>query len=133
HRLIGAAAGGLRVVVVAGVAGHPVVGAGGGGAGGVGGFVVAAAVDGERALGGDQAAFRALAFVVGVELPGERAGGVFAEQAGERGLVLEGVADGSGGGLLGGSVPTRRSSDLHRLIGAAAGGLRVVVVAGVAG
>src|SRR5438132_1091522 len=109
YRLVGAAAGDFLVVVVAGVAGHPVVGAGGRGARAVGRFVGARAVDRDRAVGGDQAAFGALAFVVRVELPGDRAAGVFAEQAGERGLVLEGVADGARGGLLGGFDRDRKS------------------------
>src|SRR5438309_7688523 len=52
---------------------------------------------------------RALAFFVFVELPGDRAAGGRAEQAGDRGLVLEHAADEArGGGLRGFDRRTRR-------------------------
>src|SRR5437016_5658396 len=88
HRLVGAARDGFFVVGVAGVGGHPVVGVGGGGAGAVGGFVLAVGglVDGDVA--GEQAAFGCRAALVVIELEGDRAADVFAEGAGQGGLVL---------------------------------------------
>src|SRR5437016_2817142 len=78
------------VVVVAGVGGDPVVGAV---------LVVRLALARCVALFPYTPLFRsfgrrrALAFFVFVELPGDRAAGGRAEQAGDRGLVLEHAAD----------------------------------------
>src|SRR5439155_299755 len=132
-RLIGAAALGFLVVGVAGVGGHPVVGAGLRRAGALGGSVLAHAGDRDGAVGGHQAAFGGLAALVGVEPPADRARGVRAEEATELGLVLEVLTVRARGRVLGRrSCPPRRSSDL-RLIGAAALGFLVVGVAGVGG
>src|SRR5207302_1622081 len=57
HRLIGAAGDGFFVVGVAGVGGHPVVGAGRRGAGAVEGFIAAVGGHRDGAVGGDEAAF----------------------------------------------------------------------------
>src|SRR5205807_1969551 len=88
-RLVFAAGGGGGVVGVAGVGGDPVVGAGfGAGAGGR--RVVAVDVHRRRAVGGQHVAFGGLAFLVVVELPADMPARFGAEQAGDRGLVLEG-------------------------------------------
>src|SRR2546425_433346 len=113
--------------------GHPVLGAGLGRRGAVRGCVVAVAVDRDGAVGGDQAAFGGAGGLVVEELEGDRAAGVRAEQAAELGVVLEGVTDGAGGGVLGGFDLRRRRADFDRLIRAAADGFFVVGFAGVGG
>src|SRR5439155_643105 len=85
--------------LVVGVAG---VGARRRGAGAVGGFIAAVGRHRHGAVAGDQAAFGRRAALVVIELEGDRAAHVFAEGAGQRGLVLEGVTDGARGGVLGG-------------------------------
>src|SRR5207244_3498112 len=132
-RLIRAAADGFFVVGFAGVGGDPVVGAGLRRRGAVRGCVFAVAVDRDGAVGGDQAAFGGVAALVVEELEGDRAAGVRAEQAAELGVVLEGVTDGAGGGVLGGFDRRVRRADFVRLIRAAADGFFVVGVAGVGG
>src|SRR5437588_191531 len=92
HRHVGAARDGFFVVGVAGVGGHPVVGVGGGGAGAVGDFVVALGVHVVGVGAGDQAAFGCRAALVVIELEGDRAADVFAEGAGQGGLVQIGRA-----------------------------------------
>src|SRR5437016_4137953 len=133
HRLVGAARDGFFVVGVAGVGGHPVVGVGGGGAGAVGGFVFA--VGGHRSEEGGvgQAGCGCRAALVVIELEGDRAADVFAEGAGQGGLVLEGRADDARGRVLGGFDRGRGLADRHRLVGAARDGFFVVGVAGVGG
>src|SRR5262249_62032288 len=76
----------VLVVGVGGVGRDPVVGAGRGGGGAAGGFI--AAVGGHRhgAVAGDRGA---LAFLVVVERPADRAARLCAEQAGQRGLLLD--------------------------------------------
>src|SRR5205823_1022929 len=133
HGLIGAARDGFFVVGVAGVGGHPVVGARRRGAGAVGGFIAAVGRHRHGAVAGDQAAFGRRAALVVIELEGDRAAHVFAEGAGQRGLVLEGVTDGARGGVLGGFDRGRGLADAHGLIGAARDGFFVVGVAGVGG
>src|SRR2546425_12701326 len=56
-----------------------------------------------------------------------------AEQAGDRGLVLEGGADRAGGRVLGGAQAGGGLADRDRLVFAAGGGGGVVGVAGVGG
>src|SRR5207302_1324644 len=133
HRLVGAARDGFFVVGVAGVGGHPVVGVGGGGAGAVGGFVFAVGGHVDGAVAGDQAAFGCRAALVVIELEGDRAADVFAEGAGQGGLVQIGRASCRGGGDLGGFDRGRGLDDRHRLVGAARDGFFVVGVAGVGG
>src|SRR5205807_2142131 len=118
------------VVVVAGVGGDPVVGADRAERRALGRFVGRVAVGHRDRVFGRR---RALAFFVFVELPGDRAAGGRAEQAGDRGLVLDHAADEP-------RFPTRRSSDLrtrrghfHGLRFAAGFRRAVVVVAGVGG
>src|SRR5439155_1344805 len=94
----------------------PVVGPGLRRRGAVRGFVFAVAVDRDGAVGGDQAAFGGVAGFVVVELGGERAGGVRAEQPGVLGLVLEGVADRPRGGRLDGFDRRARGPDFYFLI-----------------
>src|SRR5262249_14601814 len=118
------------VGVVAGVGVAAVVGAGGGALSLLGALPVSVGAHAHGAVAGQRFAF---ALGVVVELPAEGAAGVFAEQAGERGLVLEGLPDGAGGGVLGGRHGRPGLADFHRLIAAAAGGGGVVVVAGVGG
>src|SRR5207245_793975 len=79
--------------------------------------------------GGDEAAFGRRAALVVVELPADLPAGVGAEQAGDLGLVLEGLTDRARGGVLAGFDRRRRRGDLNRLIGAAGGGFLVVLVA----
>jgi len=129
-RLLGAARGRFGVVGVAGVAGDPVVGGGLGRARAGRRRVVAVLGDRHRAVGGDRAAF---ALGVVIELPGDLAPGVGAEQAAQRGLVLEDVADGAVVGQLGRLDFGRGGADRDRLLGAARGRFGVVGVAGVAG
>src|SRR5256884_641882 len=62
-----------------------------------------------------------------------RSAGVRAEQAAELGVVLEGVADGAGGGVLDGFDRRGRRADFDRLIRAAADGFFVVGFAGEGG
>src|SRR5205823_1864694 len=127
---VGAARDGAFVVVVAGVAGHPVVGAGDRGAGAVGGFVVAVCAHVDGAVGGAQGAIA----LTGVKrLEGAAGDGVGAEQARQGGLVLERVPDGAGGGPLPGRDPLPLHDALPIFVGAARDGAFVVVVAGVAG
>src|SRR5205085_2238456 len=102
ERRVGTERGGCCVVCVDGVGGHPVVGVGGSGAGAVGGFVFAVGGHVDGAIGGDQAAFGCRAALVVIELEGDRAADVFAEGAGQGGLVLEGRADDARGGVLSG-------------------------------
>src|SRR2546428_443579 len=90
------------LVGVAGVGGHPVVGAGLGRRGAVRGCVFAVAVDRDGAVGGDQAAFGGVAALVVEELEGDRAAGSEAEQAALQALVLDGFTVVPGGGVLGG-------------------------------
>src|SRR5207247_10815368 len=132
-RLIRAAADGFFVVGFAGVGGDPVVGAGVRRRGAVRGCVFAVAVDRDGAVGGDQAAFGGVAGFVVEELEGVRAAGVRGEQATELGGVLEGLADGAGGGVLDGFDRRGRRADFDRLIRAAADGLFVFGFAGVGG
>src|SRR5439155_1693498 len=133
RRVIGAPGDGFFVVGVAGVGGHPVVGAGRRGAGAVGGFI--AAVGGHREGGGAgwRAGVGGRAALVVVELEGDRAAHVLAEGAAQRGLVLEGGADGARGGALRGFDAGGGLPDGRRLIGAAGDGFFVVGVAGVGG
>src|SRR2546429_159799 len=77
--LIGAARDGCFVVGVAGVGGHPVVGARRRRAGAVEAFILAVGTHGHGAVAGDRGAFAA---VVVIELEGDRAAHVFAEGAG---------------------------------------------------
>src|SRR5437868_3850494 len=114
--------------------------------------VVVAGVGGDPVVGADRAERRALGRFVGlvavghrdrvfhsfptrrssdlVELPGDRAAGGRAEQAGDRGLVLEHAADEArGGGLRGFDRRTRRGH-FHGLRFAAGFRRAVVVVAG---
>src|SRR5262249_35772177 len=119
HRLIATAAGGGCVVVVAGVGGDPVVGAGGGDRGALVRLFPAGRSSDLGSVAGQRFAF---ALGVVVELPAEGAAGVFAEQAGERGLVLEGLPDGAGGGVLGGRDGRPGLAGFHRLVAKAAGG-----------
>src|SRR5437588_580201 len=109
--LVAAARDGFFVVGVAGVGGHPVVGVGGGGAGAVGGFVfvVGGHVDGAVPSFPTRRSSD-LALVV-IELEGDRAADVFAEGAGQGGLVLEGRADDARGRVLGGFDRGDRKSD----------------------
>src|SRR5207245_1688810 len=131
-RLVFAAGGGGGVVGVAGVGGDPVVGAGfGAGAGGR--RVVAVGAHRHGAVGGHHAAFGGLAFLVVVELPADLPARFGAEQAGDRGLVLEGGADRAGGRVLGGAQAGGGLADRDRLVFAAGGGGGVVGVAGVGG
>src|SRR5207244_1057917 len=132
-RLIRAARDGFFVVGFAGVGGDPVVGAGLRRRGAVRGCVFAVAVDRDGAVGGDQAAFGGVAGFVVEELEGDRAAGVRAEQATELGGVLEGGADGAGGGVLDGFDRRARRADFDRLIRAARDGIFVVGFGGVAG
>src|SRR5207244_671751 len=118
------------VLRVAGVGGHPVVGARRRRAGAVGAFVFAVGRHGHWAVAGDRGAFAA---VVVIELEGDRAAHVFAEGAGQLGLVLEAGADDAGGGVLGGCDRGRGLADRDGLIGAARDGCFVVGVAGVGG
>src|SRR5207245_2641271 len=67
------------------------------------------------------------------ELPADLPAGVGAEQAGDLGLVLEGLTDRARDGGLAGFVARRRRADPNRLIGAAGGGFLVVLVARVGG
>src|SRR5205807_2296480 len=130
--LVFAAGGGGGVVGVAGVGGDPVVGAGfGAGAGGR--RVVAVGAHRHGAVGGHHAAFGGLAFLVVVELPADLPARFGAEQAGDRGLVLEGGADRAGGRVLGGAQAGGGLADRDRLVFAAGGGGGVVGVAGVGG
>src|SRR5207253_240111 len=130
-RLIRAARDGFVVVGFAGVGGDPVVGAGLRRRGAVRGCVFAVAVDRDGAVGGDQAAFGGVAGFVVEELEGDRSAGVRAEQPRELGGVLEGGADGAGGGVLDGFDRRARRADFDRLIRAAARGRSVAVVAAV--
>src|SRR5437667_25412 len=127
-----AAGGGGGVVGVAGVGGDPVVGAGfGAGAGGR--VVVAVGAHRHGAVAGHHAAFGGLAFLVVVELPADLPARFGAEQAGDRGLVLEAGADRAGGRVLGGASARVGFGDRARLYVAACGGGGVVGVAGVGG
>src|SRR5205807_705503 len=112
---------------------HAGVGAGLRRRGAVRGCVFAVAVDRDGAVGGDQAAFGGVAAFVVEELEGDRAAGVRAEQAAELGGVLEGGADGAGGGVLDGFDRRARGADFDRLIRAARDGFFVVGFAGVGG
>src|SRR5207302_1402387 len=78
-------------------------------------------------------AFGCRAALVVIELEGDRAADVFAEGAGQGGLVLEGRADDPRGRVLGGFDRGRGLADRHRLVGAARDGFFVVGVAGVGG
>src|SRR5205807_1206034 len=98
--------------------------------GAVRGCVFDVAVDRDGAVGGDQAAFGGVAGFVVEELEGNRAAGVRAEQATELGGVLEGGADGAGGGVLDGFDRRGRRADFDRLIRAARDGFFVVGFAG---
>src|SRR5438445_489725 len=133
RRIIGAAGGGGLVGLVGRLGCLPVAGAGRGRppfptrrSSDLGG-------DRDRALGGDEAAFGRRAALVVVELPADLPAGVGAEQAGDLGLVLEGLTDRARGGVLAGFDRRRRRGDLNRLIGAAGGGFLVVLVARVGG
>src|SRR5439155_626147 len=84
---------GFLVVGFARVGRDPVVGPGLRRRGAVRGFLFAVAVDPGGAVGCDQAVFGCVPGFVVVELPADRPAGVRAEQPGELGLVLEGVAD----------------------------------------
>src|SRR5205823_181757 len=128
-----AARDGFFVVGVAGVGGHPVVGARRRGAGAVGGFIAAVGRHRHGAVAGDQAAFGRRAALVVIELEGDRAAHVFAEGAGQRGLVLEGVTDGARGGVLGGFDRGRLFPYTTLFRSAARDGFFVVGVAGVGG
>src|SRR5205823_218720 len=128
--LIGAARDGCFVVGVAGVGGHPEVGARRGRAGAARAFVFAVGRHGHGAVAGDRGAFAA---VVVIELEGDRAAHVFAEGAGQLGLVLEAGADAL---ALHVALPFYRGrglADRDGLIGAARDGCFVVGVAGVGG
>src|SRR5205823_5224878 len=114
--LIGAARDGCFVVGVAGVGGHPVVGARRRRAGAVGAFVFAVGRHGHGAVAGGPGAFAA---VVVIELEGDRAAHVFAEGAGQLGLVLEAGADGALSGVLGGCDRGRGLAERDGLLGAA--------------
>src|SRR3989454_415496 len=81
----------------------------------------------------EHAAFGGVAALVGVELPADAAAGVRSEEPRELGLVLEALADGARGRVLGGGDRRLGLGDQHRLIRAAAGCFLVVGVAGVAG
>src|SRR5207244_3738132 len=118
------------VLRVAGVGGHPVVGARRRRAGAVGAFVFAVGRHGHGAVAGHRGAFAA---VVVIELEGDRAAHVFAEGAGQLGLVLEAGADDALSGVLGGFDRGRGLADRDGLIGAARDGCFVVGVAGVGG
>src|SRR5207244_1384407 len=130
HRLIGTAGGGFGVVVVAGVAGDPVVAAGGGDRAAMRGRQVAARRNRHGPVRGEPFAF---ALGVLVELPADRAAGVLAAHARDRGLVLVALTDGALLWALSLHDALPILADAHRLIGAAGGGFGVVVVAGVAG
>src|SRR5205823_1860863 len=99
-------------------------------AGAVGAFVFAVGAHGHGAVAGDRGAFAA---VVVIELEGDRAALVFAEGAGQLGLVLEAGADGALSGVLGGCDRGRGLADRDGLIGAARDGCFVFGVAGVGG
>src|SRR5438132_251193 len=91
NRLIGAAGGGFVLVLADRVGGHSVAGAGLRGTPVLRCSAYVCAADRDRALGGDEAAFGRRAALVVVELPADLPAGVGAEQAGDLGLVLEGV------------------------------------------
>src|SRR5439155_790136 len=131
-RLVFAARGGGGVVGVAGVGGHPVVGAG------FGGHLGCFRRSEERRVGNGcvrahQAACGGLAFLVVVELPGDLPARFGARQGGDRGLVLEGGAGRAGGWVLGGVQGGGGLVHRDRLVFAARGGGGVVGVAGVGG
>src|SRR5256885_1725789 len=90
--------------------------------GAVRGCSCAVGVERVEGVGGAEVGFGGVAGFVVEELEGDRAAGVRAEQAAELGVVLEAVADGAGGGVLGGldrqGVGEGKSGDL--------GGRRVV-------
>src|SRR5207253_1574828 len=117
---------GFLVVGFARVGRDPVVGPGLRRRGAVRGFVFAVAVESGRAACRDQAAFGGVAGFVVVELPADRPAGVRAEQPGELGLVLEGVADRPRGGRLDGFDRRARGADFDGLIRAPGDGFLVV-------
>src|SRR3989442_2700219 len=74
------------------------------------------------AVGGHHAAFGGLAFLVVVELPADLPARFGAEQAGDRGLVLEAGADRAGGRVLGGAQAGGGLADRDRLVFRSRGG-----------
>src|SRR5439155_1123665 len=121
------------VVGVSGVGGHLVVCVFFRGAGAVRDLLSFPTRRSSDLVAGDQAAFGCRAALVVIELEGDRAADVFAEGAGQGGLVLEGRADDARGRVLGGFDRGRGLADRHRLVGAARDGFFVVGVAGVGG
>src|SRR5439155_1650410 len=130
-RLIRAAADGFFVVGFAGVRSEERRGGRVCRCGGVRGCGSTVGGDRDGAGGSDQAASGGVAGFVVEERGGGGCAGVGCAQDVELGGVLEGLADGAGGGVLDGFDRRGRRADFDRLIRAAADGFFVVGFAGV--